>query len=95
MYQVDNVDFLKPYESRLSEGMDTLNGTKTKFYVDDTVKPRFCKPRPVSFALRAKVEDELDRIQDAGIIHPVEFSEWAAPMVLKSTGAVRICGAIR
>ena len=67
---------------------------KAKFYVDDTVKPRFCKPRPVPFALRAKVEDELDRMQDAGIIRPVEFSEWAAPIVpvLKSTGAVRICG---
>ena len=94
VYQVDKVDFLKPYESVFSEGMGTLKGMKAKFYVDDTVKPRFCKPRPVPFALRAKVEDELDRMQDAGIIRPVEFSEWAAPIVpvLKSTGAVRICG---
>ena len=74
--------------------MGTLKGMKAKFYVDDTVKPMFCKPRPVRFALRAKVEDELDRMQEAGIIRPVEFSEWAAPIipVLKSTGAVRICG---
>ena len=45
-------------------------------------------------ALRAKVEDELNRMQEAGIIRPVEYSEWAAPIVsiLKSTGAVRICG---
>ena len=94
VYQVDNVDFLKPYESVFSEGIGTLKGMKAKFYVDDTVKPRFCKPRPVPFALRAKVEDELDRMQDAGIIRPVEFLEWAAPIVpvLKSTGAVRICG---
>ena len=94
MYQVDKEDFLKPYESVFSEGMGTLKGMKAKFYVDDTVKPRFCKPRPVPFALRAKVEDELDRMQEAGFIRPVEFSEWAAPMVpvLKSTGAVRICG---
>ena len=76
-----------------SEGIGTLKGVKAKFYVDDTVKPRFCKPRPVTFALRAKVEDELDRMQEAGIIRPVEFSEWAAPIVpvLKSTCAVRIC----
>ena len=94
VYQVDKVDFLKPYESVFNEGMGTLKGMKATFYVDDTVKPRFCKPRPVPFALRAKVEDELDRMQDAGIIRPVEFSEWAAPSVpvLKSTGAVRICG---
>ena len=93
VYQVEKVDFLKPYESVSSEGMGTLKGMKAKLYVDDTVKPRFCKPRPVPFALRAKVEDELDRMQDAGIIRPVEFSEWAAPTVpvLKSSGAVRNC----
>ena len=74
--------------------MGTLKGMKAKFYVDDTVKLRFCQPRPVPFALRAKVEDELYRMQDAGIIRPVEFSEWAAPIVpvLRSTSAVRICG---
>ena len=94
VYQVDKVNFLKPYESVFREGIGTLKGMKAKFYVDDTVKPRFCKPRPVPFALRAKVEDELDRMQDAGIIRPVELSEWAALIVpvLKSTGAVRICG---
>ena len=94
VYQVDKVDFLKPYESVFSEAMCTLKGMRAKFYVDDTVKPRICKPRPVPFALRANVEDELDRMQDARIIRPVEFSEWAAPIVpvLKSTGAVRICG---
>ena len=55
----------------------------------------FCKPRPVPFALRAKVEDELDRMQEAGIIRHVDFcSEWGTPIVpvLKSTGAVSICG---
>ena len=33
-------------------------------------------------------------MQDAGIIRPVEFSEWATSSVpvMKSTGAVRICG---
>ena len=76
MYQVDKVYFIKPYEeSVFSEGMGTLKIMKAKFYVDDTVKPRFCKPLPVHFALRAKVEDELNRMQDAGIIRPVEFSE--------------------
>ena len=61
-----------------------LNRMKAKFYVDET---RFCKPRPVPFGLRAKVDDELDRMQEAGIIRPVEFSEWAAPIVpvLKSS----------
>ena len=47
VYQVDKEDLLKPYESGFSEGMGTLKGMKAKFYVDDTVKPRFFKPRHV------------------------------------------------
>ena len=81
VYQVGKEDFLKAYESVFSEGIGTLKVMKAKFYVDDTVKPRFCKPRPVPFALRAKVDDELDRMQEAGIIRPVEFSVWVAPIV--------------
>ena len=65
-----------------------------KLYVDETMQPRYCKPRPVPLALRAKVESELDRLQEEGVIRPVEFSEWAAPIVpvLKASGDIRICG---
>ena len=64
-----------------------------KFYIDDKVKPVFVKACTVPLALRAKVEEELDKLQQAGVIRPIEF-EWAAPIVpeLKSTGEVRICG---
>ena len=50
------------------------------------------KARPVPYALKAKVEKELDRLQSEGIISPVEFTEWAAPIVpvVKQDGSVRI-----
>ena len=40
------------------------------------------------------MESELDRLQVEGVIRPVEFSEWAAPIVpvLKASGDIRICG---
>lgn len=40
------------------------------------------------------IEDELNRLQQLGIITPVNFSEWAAPIVAvrKASGKVRICG---
>ena len=40
------------------------------------------------------MEKELDRLQALGVIQPVRFSDWAAPIVpvLKSDGGVRICG---
>ena len=52
------------------------------------------KARPVPYALKAKVEKELDRLQSEGIISPVEFIEWAAPIVavVKQDGSVRIRG---
>ena len=42
----------------------------------------------------AKVEKELDHLLTLGIIRPVQFSDWAAPIVpvLKGDGRVRICG---
>lgn len=59
--------------------------------------PRFFKPRPVPYAYRLKVEQELKRLEAEGIIEPIRFSPWAAPIVpvLKADGSVRICGDYR
>ena len=47
--------------------------------------------------MREKVEQELDRLQQQGVLTPVAFSDWAAPIVpvLKKDGSVRICGDYR
>ena len=44
--------------------------------------------------MKEKVEAELDRLHQQGIIEPVQFLDWAAPIVpiLKQDGSVRICG---
>ena len=94
VFKVDTDDLLRPYQEVFSDGLGALKGVTAKFYVDENIKPRYCKPIPVPLALRAKVEAELDRLKETGVIRPVEYSEWAAPIVpvLKSTGAIRICG---
>ena len=76
------------------EGLGTLKGTEAKMYVDPSAPPKFMKALPVPYALKAKVEKELDRLQSEGIISPVEFTQWAAPIVpvVKQDGLVRICG---
>eukprot|EP00731_Ephydatia_muelleri_P003665 Em0001g3665a len=71
-----------------------IKGVTVKIQVDSSKPPRFFKPRPVPYALRGRVEQELERLQRDRIIEPVQFSEWAAPVVpvMKQDGSIRICG---
>ena len=85
---------LQEYNSVFNDEVGTISPMKVKLSVSETAKPRFHRPRPVPFALRARVDEELDRLEDAGVLEKVNFSEWAAPIVVvpKKDGRVRICG---
>ncbi|KAK3738200.1 hypothetical protein QZH41_012780, partial [Actinostola sp. cb2023] len=85
---------LETHNEVFKEGLGTLRGTEAKIYVDSNTQPRFVKARPVPYAMKEKIERELDRLVSEGILSPVEFSEWAAPIVpvLKPNGSIRICG---
>ena len=82
------------YADVFTEGLGTLKGVKAKIYVDPEAQPKYVKARSVPYLLKKNVEFELERLEREGIISPVEFSEWAAPIVpvMKPNGAVRICG---
>lgn len=56
--------------------------------------PRFFRPRSVPYALKTKVEEEINRLLWDKIISPVKYLEWAAPFVpiLKPDGSIRLCG---
>lgn len=56
--------------------------------------PKFCPPCNVLYALRPRVEAELKRLTELGVISPVEHSDWAMPVVpvSKKDGTVRLCG---
>ena len=71
-----------------------IKGTTAKFAVDKNAQPCFCNFRSIPFALRNRVEQELDHLQKAGVIELIQFSDWAAPIVpvVKPNGSVRICG---
>lgn len=70
---------------------------KAKIYMDKDAQPRFCRARQVPYALKAKVEAEIDRLVKEEVLEPVQFSEWATPVVpvLKKDGSVRLCGDYR
>ena len=74
--------------------MGTMKDIEAKVVLEDDCTPKFYRPRPVAYALREKVEQELDRLQRAGVISPVDSCEWATPIVpvVKKSGDIRICG---
>lgn len=85
---------LDTYRHIFSDELGTLEGINARIKVRESATPTFCKARAVPFALRPKVDKELDRLVEAGILSRVEHSEWATPIVPipKKDGSVRICG---
>ena len=86
---------LEENDELFSPGLGELKGTKVQLDLNSDATPRFVKARPVPFALKAKVENVIDRLVNEGILEPVQFSKWAAPIVpvvKKNDGSVRICG---
>lgn len=87
-------DLLKKHSQLFRSELGTLKGMEAKIFVPPDSQPQFYKPRPLPYALKDKVEQELDKLVEAGIITPVQFSDWAAPTVpvVKSDSRIRICG---
>ena len=87
-------EVLQTHTEVFKEGLGELKGTTAKIHVDAGTHPIFRRANKVPFELRAEVERELDRLLSLGVIEPVEFSDWVAPIVpvVKPDGRVRICG---
>ena len=60
------------------------------FYMDLAAHQQLLKPRPLPLALKTSVEKELEKLQRVNVISPVQFSDWAAPVVpvVKGEGPV-------
>ena len=74
-----------------------MQSVKVSLQVTADAKPIYQRSRPVPFALRSRVEAELDRFENCCVIEPVSYSEWAAPIVpvVKQDGSIRICSDFR
>ena len=87
-------DLTQQFPELFSEGLGCYKGLKVSIDVDTSVKPVYCKARPIPYAMRNKVEDGLTNLEQQGVITPISHSDWAAPIVpvLKSDNTIRICG---
>ena len=83
-------ELLDRHSEVFKDELGIIQGTTAKIQVDPTVQPRFCKARSVPYALRAKVDAELERLDREGIIEKVTYAKWAAPIVpvVKQDGTI-------
>ncbi len=74
-----------------------IKDVKVKLELKDDAQPKFYKPRPVPFALKEKVANELEKMVTDGVLEKVDYSNWATPIVpvRKPSGDVRVCGDYR
>ena len=63
------------------------------FELKENALPIFKKKRNVQFAAVEKIDEELDRLEKAGILSKVISSEWDAPTIYvrKKSNQIRIC----
>ena len=87
-------EMLAEHPNLFKPGLGKIDGLSAKLYVKPGAQPKFCRARQVPFAICEKVEQEIDRQVEEGILEPVKFSEWATPVVpiIKKDGSVRLCG---
>ena len=78
-----------------TSSLPSIKGFKAHLHIKPDANFKLHKPRPVPYALRPKVEAELDCLESLGIISKVDAAEFSTTLivpVLKPTGQVRICG---
>ena len=86
------------YPDVFSGKLGCLKDFKVHIPLPDNIQPRFIKARTVPFALRERMDKELDKLEEQGVWAKVEYSRWAAPIVpvekdpKNPGGPIRICG---
>ncbi|XP_026556264.1 uncharacterized protein K02A2.6-like, partial [Pseudonaja textilis] len=82
------------YSDVFSSELGCYSGTPISFTVDPQAIPLRLKPRRVPFAIRPKLDLELDKLLKQGVLEPTDFAKWETPIVtpLKKDGSIRIWG---
>ena len=69
-------------QERAPEELPSLSGFIHRVQLKPDVTPVQQKLRPLPFALREEVKAHLQKLQEAGIIEPVDASPWVSPVVV-------------
>lgn len=82
------------YPDVFKPGIGHCKTFKVPIYLKSEQKPCFSKPREIPYSQHEATRAELSRLEAEGVIQRINFSNWAAPIVVvtKPSGKVRICG---
>ena len=68
VHRIEHADFTNMFPDLFKDGLGKLKGVEAKLYIDKEAIPRCFKPRSVPVALRAKVDNQLQRLETNGVI---------------------------
>ncbi|CAH8596687.1 unnamed protein product [Schistosoma turkestanicum] len=86
-------DLQKQFTKLFQPGLGFCSTAEAILRLQPEATPVFRPKRPVPYASLALVDAELQRLETEGVLVPVSYSSWAAPIVVvkKANGSIRIC----
>ena len=75
--------------------MSSIKGHTGHLYLKDGAQFKLNKARPIPYAYRPLVEEELARLVKQGVLTPIDLAEFTTtPLVIvpKPNKSIRICG---
>lgn len=84
---------VKQFVSLFKPGLGHCTAAPASLQLHPGSTPVFRPKRPVPYASLPEVDAELQRLEREGVLTPVSYSAWAAPIVVikKPNGSLRIC----
>ena len=88
-----DVNIFAKYPNLFKAELGMLKDVKVKINVEINHSSWFCKARSVPYSMKEKVDTQLDKMIEQGVLIPVQYSDYTSPIisVLKQDGTVRIC----
>ncbi|XP_058038706.1 uncharacterized protein K02A2.6-like [Ahaetulla prasina] len=86
-------DLFQEFSDVFSKELGKYKGSPISLNLDPSIAPIRLKPLRVPFALRTKVDQEIDKLLAQGILQPVDHARWETPIVIPimADGSIRIC----